>query len=148
MAAIANTLPPPPQPPQQQQMVTPSFSSIYIPQAFYLPSDLFSFTHFLPNLNLTTMNFFIPIFLFSLTPLSQSIQLHTRPLAPAHLRLHLLVTQGDPLFPIRATDLLDPMVVTGAATRVEEEATQDKDISRDQEGEAILKEEGVEGTQL
>ena len=40
------------------------------------------------------------------------------------------------------------MVVTGAATRVEEEATQDKDISRDQEGEAILKEEEVEGTQL
>ena len=148
MAAIASTLPPPPQPPQQQQMVTPSFSSIYIAQAVCPRSDLFSFTPFLPNLNLTTIIFFTPIFLFSLTPLSQSIQLHTRPLALAHLRLHLLATQGDPLFPIRATDLLDPLVATGAATRVEEEATQDKDISRDQEGEAILKEEEVEGTQL
>ena len=148
MSAIASTLPPPPQPPQQQQMVTPSFSSIYIAQAVCPPFDLFSFTPFLPNLNLFHKEFFTQIFLFSPTPLSQSIQLHTRPLALAHLRLHLLATQGDPLFPIRATDLLDPMVVTGAATRVEEEATQDKDISRDQEGEAILKEEEVEGTQL
>ena len=144
MAAIASTLPPPPQPPQQQQMVTTTL--------LYLPFCLSSFTPFLPNPPTTQALLYLyqpQFFLLSPTPLSWPILLHTRRLARDHPHLHLLATQGDPLFPIRATDPLGLQVVTGVATRVEEVATQGRATSRAQE-EVILKEEveGAGGTQL
>ena len=102
------------------------------------------FTPFLPttNTSIIAISLFSSIFLLSPPPLSRPIQLPTRLLAQDHLHLHLLATQGDPLFPIRASDPLGLLVVTGVATRVEEVATQDRAISRAQEAE------GAGGTQL